>query len=405
MNLSYHKTAIFNFIVAMVMPVFGVVASVLFIINRRIPSWIAFAMSVSLIYSYMPILWDVRNNFFLVHLFRENIGLNFYVRVIDLLESYIGLQYIFVLFLFGVLIIYIFGRVIGEGIFEHHRSDKVYFFIGMVMLFMTLEYRSIFDLQKTTLALAFFLLAVNCENKIYQYALSMLAILVHPLVLLIVILFWFAKVGRRFSLQIWGGVILVGLILAVVLTPDNLTTLGLASGAVPEKIAYYFTNKESRFSTKAVSNIVWVLRIFACLTITVACIIQMKNSKNDRESRLLRFLAYLAIATISLSRNDVFVERYFIALVIFSAYVISKIRFRKNLAAFIMIPIMANVLLHGIYTIMLVHGESYKIIMTSYERKDMSLRGGYYPTVLLLDYARIGYSDDLIMSRASIASN
>lgn len=394
------NNAAFNFAAAMINPVLGVLASLSFIFKRQQPSWIALALSVALIYSYLPLLWDVRNNYFQIYVFRD-VDFNLYTGLLDLIINSIGIQYISGVFLFGFFTMYVHGRFIGSHIITGYRDDKLRYFLCFALLFASMEYVAVFGLQKTSLAVAVLIAAICTNNKPASILLSVVSALIHPFVLGIIILFPLAQVLERLSSRVWVGILLSGLIISLFATPERLVDLLSSFSFTPNRLLNYLARDNGRFSSEGITNLVWALRVSACLAVAVCCVLEVSRAQRPNERWLLGVLICLSVLTICLSRNEIIIERYFLAMTAVSALTASRVKFVRHRLQVITLSILINVAIHGVYTLHLIHSNSYEVILTHSERREISLRSLYLPTFLLLDYSDWGYSDDLIEVRSS----
>lgn len=384
---------------ALAMPILGVIASIFALISKRQPSWIAFSISLALIYSYLPLLWDARNNFVYVFL-SESKERNFYTYIIELLVYHYDLEYISVIALIGAIVIYCFSKIIGRQLVESQKQRGLQFYLVLLLLLLALDYRTIFGLQKTAIALGFYLVGLDARSAGKRYGFFAISALLHPFTLALVVIVPLAGFITKLSTRAIFSIFLCGVTVPVILSPELLAYLALNIEFMPSKLVYYFSNIDfTIYSSEFVSILVWFLRVLACGVVALVSIFQMRKSEAPRERWLLGILFCAAILNFCVSRNEVMLERYFFALVILSTYAAAQVRFSPVPLVCLVAALLMNVSLHGIYTLQLVHTEAYEVILTAGARQQISLRGLSFPFFMLLDHHSFGYSNELIASQ------
>lgn len=386
---------------ALVAPSLGLLAAAIDLFSRRRPSFFAFSFSLALIYSYLPLMWDARNNFFEIFVFRS-VELNLYTLGLYVACFTLGIEYMTAIFIYGAIVIYISFKVLYSRILERSDLSGFEYFLCVLLLLMTVEFRAVFDLQKTSLALALFLVGLNAESKRLQYGMYALSAVVHPFTIAILAILPIAHAVRRIHLEIWMLVLVLAFTLAAVMTPERLLDIASDVPIIPARAVYYLGISETRFSSPSVAELVWALRASAAALIAVVCVLQMRKIENTYERWLLNVVSILALLTLLISRNEILAERYFMAVILLSAYAAARIKFNKSALMFIIFAIFANVGLHGVYTLNLAHSDAYNVIGNSQERREISMKGAYFPTLLLLDYGENGYSNEFILARAQV---
>lgn len=386
---------------ALVAPSLGLLAAAIALFSRRRPNFLAFAFSLALVYSYLPLMWDARNNFFEIFVFRS-VEFNLYTLGLYIACFTFGIEYMSAIFIFGTVIIYIFTRVVYSRILDRSDLSVFEYFLCVLLLLMAVEFRAVFDLQKTSLALALFLVGLNTESKRVQYGMYALSAVIHPFTIAILAIIPIAHAVRRVHLEVWILVLVVTFTLTAVMTPERLLDIASDVPIIPSRAVYYLGISETRFSSPSVAELVWALRASAAASIAIVCVLQMRKIENPYERWLLNAISILALFTLLISRNEILVERYFMALILLSAYAAARIKFNKVGLILIVFAIFANVSLHGVYTLNLAHSDAYNVIGNSQERREMSMKGAYLPTLLLLDYGANGYSNEFILARAQV---
>lgn len=377
-------------------PVLCAIISFVSLIRRRKPSFIGFSLSLSLIYSFFPVLWDARNNFLLL---TEYGGLSFspYVMFISFLMESFDVQYMAVMFLFGVVIIYSLSRLIAKPLVERKDCDILHYYLCLSLFFMTIEFRAVFDIQKTTLALALFVVALNTENLIVRWAVIALAVVTHPFVAALAMLIPAARVvdvlGRR--------VLIILFLIAILITAASVDVISIAASFMSERVQFYAQIEESRFSSEAIAHLIWSLRLFGVLTVAVVSIKSLKETNGRRDRILLNILISACLVTVVVSRNEIFAERFFLAIVILTAYTAAVLRFTMKLLISVVCALGLNVVLHGGYTMLLVFSPRYDVMGSVNDRIEDATKLIYYPTLILLDYQNGPRSDNAVSRSVS----
>ncbi|KKL94427.1 hypothetical protein LCGC14_1864780 [marine sediment metagenome] len=399
MRVVVSKRSVWSFLAVCINPVVGALFSLWSLISRSRPNHFAFALSLTIIYAYLPVTWDARNNFFRIYANPEY-GLNFYTSSLQALTAFLGVPYIVAVATIAFLIIYIFSRVIGAKLYARNDYSNLRYFACLALFLGCIEFRAVFDIQKTTLALAFVLLAIDVRDSSLRIALFVLSALIHPFTIALAALVPIAYLVRQSGRPLLFIIFTIATTFGLFFSPDRAVSLVSTIAPFSERAALYLLHTESRYSSDSIALLVWALRVFAVQVVAIACILQWKTAEDKRGRYLLNFLAGLCLLTLIFSRNEIFAERFFLAIIILSAYVAVVVKFRIKRLLMICAAILLNVGMHGMYTLRVVHSEGYNVIGSEAQRAEMTQKPFYFPTPLLLAVGSNGYSNAVIWDRA-----
>jgi len=393
--MKFYKTSVLCTFSAMMSPFMAVCLSVYYLGTKAKPSWIAFSFSLALIYTYLPVLWDTRNHFADSYLHFWDLAPLYTVSLAAFAELF-NFEYMFSVFLTGVVIIYILSISIGNKLVEAELRSKAQYYLLLVLFLLTLEYRSLFDIQKTTAAVAVFLLGIQQNKRVAVYLMFFAASVIHPFSAIFSIAYVlgpaFAKLGRRASIAL----LLAALGASLVFTsPGFLAASGLLS-IIPQKAVFYLSSDISRFSSESTSALIMYLRTATLAALVVIFSRHLRRIIDANQQRLIGAIIALSLLGIVLSRNEVFLERFVVGLVILSAYaaIVTEMPTRKLVP--LVTSLFVNVSVIGLFTLMLVHSDSYDVVGDRELRIKTSAKAMFFPTLMLLDINRNGWSDAML---------
>lgn len=384
-------------------PVLGVVAGTMSLAFKKRPSWLALAISFALIYAYLPPLWDARNNFYELSNpsgpFRDNL----YLWVLSALQEFLHVEYMAAVSIIGFFIIFIHFRIIGSRALK--LPDYGSYLFVVVIIFATIEYQYTFGLQRSALAGALFVAGLASRSPAVTGLLIALSVTVHSQTALPAIAYVGATVMPiRLQSRTLPSLLIVAVVFALFMSPSLLSEVSSQISFLPNRVAMYLARPNDRYSSQTVGGLVWALRTVACIMVAAGCIINLRRMDEAQLSRrLVCLLAYVAIFTIAVSRNEILLERYFLMVVVMSAFVLSTVAFPRMLLAPMVVALLANTVVHGVYAQYVIHAVKYEVIESSSFRQAMTTQALTSPTLTLLDYADRGYSNELMLKAISPA--
>ncbi len=387
-------SVIWGLISSFVSPVWGFIFNVALAVSRKRVSHVGLSLSIVIMYSYLPVMWDARNNFVRVFYYPED-GLNFYTHFLYILTHNINMPYILAYSIISFSTVLIFSKAILGWIVERRDLPYAQYAICLALFFMCLEYRSISDLQKTTFAIAIGLLSFDSKFPL-RYILAALSITIHPFATLMFFAAAIAKVFNSITRSYFALLMIFASILAIVMSPDNLLPIVDSLPSALGKVVIYLNYENSRFSSEGILNFVLFLRYSAFVAVCVFCFAAV--SKADLRSHRVKIFTLFIVSLfgVSFSSNEVFSERIFILVVVLFAYSCARVRFPRRLFLISSAIIFFNVFLHGAYTIYVSHQPDFRVVGTEELRTSMSTKPLYLPTIFLILHDIFGYSDDLI---------
>ena len=217
---SATTNVVWGLLFSFISPIFGLIFNLNLAFSRKGISHIGLAFSIVLIYSYLPIMWDARNNFARIYYYPED-GLNLYAKSLYVLTHKLNLSYILAYSTYSFFTVLIFSRVILGKMIERKDLPYTQYVICIALFLMCLEYRSISDLQKTTLAIAIGLLSLE-SKRMLKYFLATLSILIHPFVILLYFAIAIAKILSNFSRKYFVLMMISASLISFALSPSNL---------------------------------------------------------------------------------------------------------------------------------------------------------------------------------------
>lgn len=396
--LKVSKTSFLQMIAALTNPIAGVLYGLLSIIIGRTINLYALTFSIALIYSYLPILWDVRSNYFRLAYFREE-GLNPFQHIHAIALDATALSYQSIVFLTTLTTFFAYSlsinraRTRGVQKAAYPLKTRILFVLLLIAIF---EYRTTFDLQKTTLALSFFILGVSFNSNITRVVLFSASSLIHPFVAIAVATYLLSRRDNN-PLSLTSGLsVAFALLLISIFLPKGLTPLlSTFNQILPERLLTYLLIQETRYSSDAIALLVRTQRVLFILIIYALTLSLSNLPKKDK--KLAGATSKLCLLAILFSFNEVFLERFFIATTWVAAILFIRNAAQGKLYCAFIIVALLNSALHGGYTLRIIFSERYEVTtMSADERIYYTLKPMYLPSAALLNFEHFGYSDSIL---------
>lgn len=394
-NISLKVNVFWGLVASLTNPILGVFLNLYLALSRARLNHIGMALSVSLIYSYFPIMWDARNNFVLIFYYSDY-DLNTYTRFLYVLTHNIGISYIQAYSILSFITLFIFSRIILGKLIERKDIPYAQYLMCFATFIMCIEYRSIFDLQKTTLAISIILLSFESKKLLLKYVCALLSIAIHPFMILALIAVITSRLLNSLKKRDFFILMVIASLFSLALKPENLSSIAQFLPPVLEKVIRYLNSDDTRFSSEVVSNLVWLLRYVAFCTVCTFCIIAAPKQRSDGNRKKVFVLFMVSLTGVLTSANEVFAERVFILIVILFGYTCVRVNlpYRIFLASFMILFL--NVFIHGAHTMRVAHSRDFAVVGSEDLRLSMSAKPLYFPTILLIFHDKFGYSDDII---------
>lgn len=371
-------------------PVFGAIYSVYAIIYKKSPSYIAFSLSMALIYSYLPVLWDARNNF--LHLTFDNLeGSSLYILIFDFWLNDQRLPFIGLLFLFGAISIYILSKSIAHSLYLND-YNYVGYFLCALLFFMTIEYRYVFDLQRNHLALALIIGGINVRSRQVKWIFFTAAIMTHLFVVSVIFAIYAAKIIKNNATPLLWVVVAISAALAAAAV-DSLSIISPIIPFAQNRLEIYAALNETRFSSSAIALTIWLMRYISFIVVAYVMLKMIPLCQRRDLKTIIKATILCCIAAILTSRNEVFSERNFMTILLLTAYISANIHMPTKYLVFIVMIMGINILAHGVKTLILVFSDKYTVIGDEGYRIDAALMLLKFPTIMLLDFESGPYSN------------
>lgn len=396
MGVGYQMRISYYFLPVILNPVIALIANMVGVIARKKVSYLAISLSIVLVYSYLPVLWDVRNNYYRIY-FNPDEGLNPYTQILNFLVTYIGLNFIPSVATIAIIPAIFFSITLSPMI-EGARITSGVKFYSMVFLFLFLfEFRNLFDLQKTYISVTFFIIGLFYRSQFYCWVMMCISIIIHPMMILLPISYAVALIfpipkSYLVIIAIIGGV--VGLFLGSVILE---LVANIASSFIP-RAAFYAAVEDSRFSSSNIALLVRYMRIFS-LIIFIGVFLKYTSQGYEKNKRTESTVVILLSAcAILISFNEIALERYYMAVSLVASYLAIKFSMNSKLILMIVFAVGLNTITHGIYTINVIFSPKYDIYANDTIKTSMALKLLFFPSPILAAHELVGYSDDNLAS-------
>lgn len=361
------------------MPILGVIFALIDIVSRRQTNWFAFALSIAIIYAYMPMLWDAVNTYNIVYVY----NLEFIPGhgIIKWISKEALLPFRAILFLIYLLTIFLLLRAIGPGLRQRHSKKSLILFLALLLC--TVEYRFISDLFRTSLALAIAITGlVKCAG-FQKYIMYGVAFAVHPFSLLLVALEVSAKflilTPRRLIAAIAFLIFLVG----TVVFPLLVTNLLQVAETLDPRLRVYASGEiESRFNSNLANLLNIGLISTASVSLSLFCLQHLRRQTSPDERRNTIILLLLCVFCLSTHSFPVVYERSFLTLVIVTAFVAPSVFGDRFWSPFSLVgasAIICLTVINSAFTIQLSHSPRYVLTDTPEQRVSKTLSGLFLP--------------------------
>lgn len=380
---------LFGVLSILVNPVLGAVVNIFLIFLRKKISYYFISFSIVLIYSYFPILWDVRNNYYEIYVFQGQ-GFNLYTQLIYFITSTLKVSYISVIFFISVLIACIYAHVYSSFLEMKRFKGSFFTFLVLFILFlMNLGYLNTFGLQKTALSVAFFILGYQSTQSMIKNIFFIISILIHPFSFILVVAKYISGIvlSSKFTLLIVWLCLSISIYFVPLLLDFVISISGLSSKAM-----FYFESQNNRFSSEVVASFVWGLRVGIVLLVSWLFFLEGKKNKNIDINFILVLSAFLLL----LSFQEIFLERLYYAFSIVVVYILITNVITKKRFLLIGFFLILNFSIHEAYTYNIIFSDKYEVISNKEAVVSMTAKLFYLPTPALLMFKHFGYSNDYI---------
>lgn len=383
-----NKTTFNVGLASLVNPILGIFFGLynILILNRINKFFLAF--NISLLYCYLPLLWDNLSNYYYIEVFYDPFTANWYQRIIFNFLNIFDIQYIYAVFIVSLLISYL-----ALDLISHLNTQNKSLFRGAFLILVViycLDYRYLMDLQKFSLATFICIYAtLRSEKKFLKYSLLLIAWLLHPFTLIFslayAVIFYVNKKRTYFILFIVLSII--GVLLIPYVTEVYLKTLS-------PTVYVYLTD----FSTEnRYSNPYAVYMIYFCRSLLIVFSMYIILAFGDFKNKISKLLSASLIIVLIFLNNYIFFERAFLFFSIVAVLCILSMNLSKRLVYISILIIGLNLSLNIIWISSVVFTPAYNTVYKSNKIKESNaFKPIYYPSIILIDLKSHGYSDDKI---------
>lgn len=390
-KMVINKSSLFLGLNSLINPVVGFLHAIYLILFKSQINIFFIALNISIIYIYMPLLWDNISNFYYVKSFYNPETANPYQKLILILGDSFNFQYIYLIFGFTFLISYIALSIVSKANSTNKKNVTYKSVLLLMAILLCLDYRNLMDLQKFTLASYLCTYAIlNLESSITKFVVLIVSALLHPFIIAFVIVYWLLKRIKRNKTYIILFIIIS--LFGFLIVP--LITEYIIQGISP--IVYMYLTEydsSSRYSSKYSELIIYFCR----LSLVFFVLYLLSNLKNmSHRTYKLTYTSLLVL--IILSNNPLFFERTFIFFALSAAvYIISSpLSKKQTLAAIVVVGL--NLSLNIFWMTGVVFSDKYQTVYNDNStRYQIAAKPFYYPTLLLFDIQTYGYNDNKII--------
>lgn len=375
-------------------PILSFLVAVLYIYKRReYPSFVLSA-SISLIYLYQPIPWDVRSIFYIVS-DGARVSDNLYFYGVSFLQKYFSLEYMQAIGIFIFISVFLGLSLLNKCI--KISSRRASFAVMLFSLYMLLDYRYVFDLSRTYLAV---ILAAYIFVGCYRYSnfiFAAFSVLIHPFAAVLYFSKGFLKVNFLSNGWLLFFVVISPLF-SVILVAGMAEIISRYPGDIFVRLAYYLEGPGSRYSSESIFLAVTVTRF---VSILLALYAYSKCELSERGTARFRLLLLLGGVYGCFILNATISERLYLMFSIFLGFML-LCDYLKPRWRYLVVPILSVhiVLLFHMFTVF--YSTKYNDVVTSHSEKiSLSLKPLYYPTTSLIDVGSNGYSNDFIREKTN----
>ena len=409
MNKLFKIEIIYQFILFLINPFLGLLSSLYYMLKKNFSfNALSAALSLSLIFIYLPIMYDSSGRFYLYYYQQKSqfLDIDLYNKIIIFLHQLFNIQYMSVIYLYTAFILYTWFFIF-KYYKEYAQSNRTIVFM-CTYLISSILYRNIMDLERFYLSVSILIITLFLiENKIKRInsilliLISFIAVLIHSGVFLVILLILIARLN--FNIKILKILPILAFIFAsnsyyylslllelpIFSFVDSQTMHLIQSYIDPNSI---WGSKDVRFSLV----ILRYIEVFLLLLIYYKGVELLKN----QNSLGIKITLLLAIVVIIFLPYVTLYERYSTTFFIFSIFIVYPyiLENKKSLFLylvlflFILRSLFVNYHIYGI-----IFTSEYNDILPNENKKiEMISKPFFYPTAILLWIEENGYSDAYI---------
>lgn len=388
------KSQVIQFLLFLISPILGLISSLGFSVNNRV-SPIVLSLSLALICIYMPLMYDVSASFFAYsdfqsgHIVKQLHSINI---VAGFFDSYLGLDYFYLVFIVCVGSLYFWFKV--YSIISIDKKSNVLSFTLMAIFCFLLSYKELMDLNRSFFSYSMTMFAIFLHEKctVSRFRTKFLfigAVLIHPSSLVILLSYYLSKHVSLTKLKC------ISLLIVAMVT-------GMLFEFVLVRLLPFVP--AGTFLQTYLSNSQWGItagfdsgKLMLFLVQSAVLISALYVAYENMNDRLVKTFFFVVLAFVIFIKFRVFGERFFLAAVICIPFVLSRV---KKVNAPLLLLLFFAVLksfTYNIYVFGYIFGQDFNyVIKDSYRRESMMLKPMYNPTLFLLNIKDFGYSNSFI---------
>lgn len=409
-SIKISKTEILHLLILFVNPFLSVVLASWFLLWRHKVNMLALSVALSSIFIYLPLAADTASNFFAYLSFSNveeaffNRGL--YLAIIKYLNECCNLQYMTVVFFSLILTMFIWFKVF-EYFSEKSRDYASYSYMLFFVIFSLVELRMM-GLNRNYLAITLLFLFIFWKDiKLYKniwiYLLVVIAIFIHPSVLLLILLYFFAKIFHNIKIYLLGFIFasIGAFLMFPMLEYISTLLLKLNQPILSYTLDYYIHSPIhgyiAMFGFYLKIRVIEIPFLFILYYMGIQLMI-------DNNSVWIRFILLLILTTLLFFFMHSLYERYSIATYIFASLIVYYYILEKGTRNFVLPLLTVLLIVRFLYLNIMNYGYIYsdngyiKVLPNHSKKVEMMIKPAYIPLLFLLDIKENGYSDEYISS-------
>lgn len=390
-----------NIVIFCINPVLSLLFNLYLYFKREtnIISTLIISLSIALIFSYFPILYDVSSNFFVVNYSESGAFLSFYNYIPFYLSSSFGVQYISVVYTYTAFIIFswfFIFHMISTGIEDEFYGYAFFYFIFMII------FRDIMDLNRIYLSFSILSLYVYLsfmrKDKIYHYFLVLLSLIIHPASLVVVFIYFISSyINRKIFIALYFISVVFAISGAEVWFDIALFLKNILLEYIHIELDYFSVNTKWGGGELSLKELISRSILFLLFSfIYYQGLISIKDNNN-----FIKFVLLMICFSISLLPFRTLFERYSIVVLLFSPIILFFFNRQKIIIIAVVFVLLMRFLFVNFYWRSEIFTSEYFYVLPNQDKKiNMLLKPFYQPTALLLLFKINGYSDEYIKAES-----
>lgn len=373
---------------------------------------IIIASSISLIFVYLPLMYDTSSNYYRTYLitYRQFYEPKVYNLIAYYLNYYFDVQYMTVVLIYTIFILFIWFSIFNYFKKITILSTQDYYFM-LAFVFLIVIYRNIMDLNRFYLAISIILFLLyyieknKNINKLLFFTISSMAVIIHPgtipLVLLLYIVY-FINLSYMFFLLLPFVSLVFALFSYQIL--DFIMNQFASLFFSPHTLALYqnYASVNSQWGAGHIRKALIYIRYIEVFLMLLFYYIGLKLLKENIDTSIgIKFtLIFFPIVIVVLPFLTMY-ERYSIAFFVFSSFIFYHYIVQKKYKSFVALTVISLLLVRFLFINLFLYGNIFtseynNIILDENKKIELMLKPLYYPTPLLLWIEVNGYSDEVI---------